>query len=33
MVFGETRSAAAASATVIRGATGGPVRVELVAIE
>jgi hypothetical protein len=33
MVLGETRSAVAASATVIKGAIGGPVRVEFVSTE
>ena len=33
MVFGETRSAVAVSATVIKGAMGGPVRSELASAE
>jgi hypothetical protein len=33
MVFGETRSAVAVSATVIKGGMGGPARVELVSTE
>jgi hypothetical protein len=33
MVFGETRSAVAVSATVINGTLGRPVRVELASVE